>query len=73
VNKSCPQLDSITDREPNLSGERVAILVNDMLNDFINGALRSDRASKIISSIKDLTSVARKKVFPVLFVRARDY
>lgn len=54
-----PQLD--------LSKERIAILVNDMLNDFINGALRSDRASEIISSIKDLTFVARKKGIPILY------
>jgi nicotinamidase-related amidase len=50
-----------------LSGERVAILVNDMLNDFIKGALRSDRASKIISSIKDLISVARVKGIPIFY------
>lgn len=46
-----------TDQQSFLSGERVAILVNDMLNDFIKGALKSDRASKIISSIKDLISI----------------
>lgn len=56
-----------TDRHSSLSGERIAILVNDMLNDFINGALRSDRASKIISSIKDLISVARTKGIPVFY------
>jgi nicotinamidase-related amidase len=50
-----------------LSDERVAILVNDMLNDFIKGALRSDRASKIISSIKDLISVARTKGIPIFY------
>ena len=56
-----------TDRQSNLSGERVAILVNDMLNDFIKGALRSDRASKIISSIKDLLFIARTKDIPVFY------
>ncbi|MGA6990987.1 MAG: isochorismatase family cysteine hydrolase [Nitrososphaeraceae archaeon] len=54
-------------RESNLHGERVAILVNDMLNDFIRGALRSERASKIISPIKDLISVARTKGMPVFY------
>jgi nicotinamidase-related amidase len=38
-----------------------------MLNDFITGALRSDRASKTISSIKDLISVARTKGIPVFY------
>lgn len=55
------------DRQPNLSDERIAILVNDMLNDFIKGVLRSDRAAKIISSIKDLISVARMKGIPVFY------
>ena len=56
-----------SDRQTNLSGERVAILVNDMLNDFIKGALRSDRASKIISSIEDLLFIARTKDIPVFY------
>ena len=56
-----------SDRQTNLSGARVAILVNDMLNDFIKGALRSDRASKIISSIKDLLFIARTKDIPVFY------
>lgn len=56
-----------TNRHSNLSDERIAILVNDMLNDFIKGALKSDRASKIISSIKDLISVARTKDIPVFY------
>ena len=38
-----------------------------MLNDFIRGALRSERASKIISPIKDLISVARTKGMPVFY------
>jgi nicotinamidase-related amidase len=50
-----------------LSKERIAILVNDMLNDFIKGALRSDRASEIISTINDLVSVARQKGIPVIY------
>ena len=38
-----------------------------MLTDFIKGALKSDRASKIISSIKDLICVARTKGIPVFY------
>lgn len=56
-----------SDRQINLSKERIAILVNDMLNDFIAGALKSDRASKIIPSIKELVSVARMKGIPVFY------
>lgn len=54
-------------RRSDLPKERAAVLVNDMLNDFITGALRSDRASKTISSIKDLISVARTKGIPVFY------
>jgi nicotinamidase-related amidase len=67
-NKSRSDLDPRgTDRHSNLSDERIAILVNDMLNDFIKGALKSDRASKIIPSIKDLIYVARTKGIPVFY------
>lgn len=38
-----------------------------MLNDFIKGALKSDRASEIISSTKDLISVAKKRGIPVFY------
>jgi nicotinamidase-related amidase len=38
-----------------------------MLNDFIKGVLKSDRASKIVSSIKDLISVARMKAIPIFY------
>lgn len=56
-----------TDRQSFLFGERVAILINDMLNDFIKGALRSDRASTIVSPIRDLISVARGKGIPLFY------
>jgi nicotinamidase-related amidase len=50
-----------------LPKERIAILVNDMLNDFIKGALKSDRASTIIPSINELVSVARIRGIPVFY------
>jgi nicotinamidase-related amidase len=56
-----------SDRHSNLSDERIAILVNDMLNDFIKGALKSDSATKIIPSIKNLISVARMNDIPVFY------
>jgi nicotinamidase-related amidase len=60
-------LDPRRSDRSSLANERAAILVNDMLNDFITGALKSDRASKTISSIRNLISVARTKGIPVFF------
>lgn len=68
VNKHTTSLDSYSnDGHLNISRQRIAILVNDMLNDFIYGDLKSDRASKIITQIRDLVSVARKKDVPVFY------
>ena len=40
---------------------RYAILVNDMLNDFIHGKLKCDRTAQIIPKIKLLLEKARQK------------
>lgn len=40
---------------------RYAILVNDMLNDFIHGNLRSFRASQIIPKLRTLLDTARQR------------
>jgi hypothetical protein len=48
VNKHTTSLDSYgNDGHLNISRQRIAILINDMLNDFIYGDLKSDRASKL--------------------------
>jgi len=47
--------------------ERKAILVIDMLNDFITGKLKCERAKRIIPSIKKLIEEARKKEIPVIY------
>jgi nicotinamidase-related amidase len=46
---------------------RYAILVNDMLNDFIHGKLKCDRAAQIIPKIKLLLEKARLKDIPIFY------
>jgi nicotinamidase-related amidase len=46
---------------------RYAVLVNDMLNDFVRGKLRSNRASHIIPKLKALLEAARKKDIPIFY------
>lgn len=46
---------------------RYAILVNDMLNDFIQGKLKCDRAAQIIPKIKLLLQKARQKDIPIFY------
>ncbi|MDP9287127.1 MAG: cysteine hydrolase [Thermoproteota archaeon] len=46
---------------------RYAILVNDMLNDFIHGKLKCDRAAQIIPKIKLLLEKARQKDIPIFY------
>jgi len=44
-----------------------AILVIDMLEDFVTGELKCERAQKIIPNIKKLIESARKKGIPVIY------
>lgn len=46
---------------------RYAILVLDMLNDFVRGKLKCARAKRIIPNIKVLLEAARKKGVPVFY------
>ncbi len=46
---------------------RYAILVVDMLNDFVHGKLKCARAKRIIPNIQTLLDEARKKGVPVFF------
>ena len=48
--------------------ERYAVLVIDMLNDFIKGNLKCDRAVKIIPNIKKLLDTAHKRNIPCIYV-----
>jgi nicotinamidase-related amidase len=46
---------------------RPAVIVIDMINDFVTGALKSDRAAKIIPNIKALLDHAREHKIPVVY------
>jgi len=45
-----------------------AVIVIDMINDFVTGVFKSDRAAKIIPNIKALLSHTRKQKAPVIYV-----
>jgi len=44
-----------------------AVVVIDMLEDFVTGELKCERAEKIIPNIKKLVETARKKSIPVIY------
>jgi len=46
---------------------RTAVLVIDMINDFVTGVFRSKRATKIIPNIQELLEFARKKEAPIIY------
>ncbi len=46
---------------------KTAILVIDMINDFVTGVFKSDRAAKIIPNIKALLGYARKQRVPIFY------
>lgn len=54
-------------RQTKAGSPRYAILVVDMLNDFVHGKLKSARAKRIIPNIQALLDAARKKGVPVFF------
>lgn len=46
---------------------KTAVLVIDMINDFVTGVFKSDRAAKIIPNIKRLLKFARKQGIPIVY------
>lgn len=46
---------------------RPVVIVIDMINDFVTGVFKSDRAVKIVPSIKTLLDYARKQKIPVVY------
>lgn len=46
---------------------RYAILVNDMLDDFVHGKLRSERAKDIIPHIRLLLNAAKQRKIPIFY------
>ena len=47
--------------------KKYAILVVDMLNDFVTGALKCDRGLAIVPKTAELLNGAREKNIPVIF------
>jgi nicotinamidase-related amidase len=47
---------------------RTAVIVIDMINDFVTGVFKSNRAVKIIPNVKNLLDHARKQKAPVICV-----
>ena len=54
-------------RARNMNNKRYAILVVDMLNDFINGKLRLEGVEKIIPNIQKLLDFARLHDIPIVY------
>ncbi len=46
---------------------KTAIIVIDMINDFVTGVFRSDRAARIIPNIKALLNYARRQKVPIIY------
>lgn len=46
---------------------KTAVIVIDMINDFVSGVFKSDRAAKTIPNIKALLDHARKQKVPVVY------
>lgn len=46
---------------------RMAVIVLDMLNDFVTGNLKTDRAARIIKPIQKLVQAARANSVPVIY------
>ncbi|MFP3985597.1 MAG: cysteine hydrolase family protein [Candidatus Bathyarchaeia archaeon] len=53
--------------------EKPAIIIIDMLNDFVTGELRTQRADKIIQPLKKLVETARKHKVPVIYSNDAHY
>jgi len=47
--------------------ESKAVIIIDMLNDFVTGALKCERASRIIPNLKKLIEAARKNKIPIIY------
>ncbi len=50
-----------------------AILVIDMLEEFVHGRLRSPQAENIIPNIKKIIETARKKNIPIIYLADKHY
>ena len=46
---------------------QMALVIIDMLNDFVKGALKNERSERIIPTIRDLIDAARVRGIPVIY------
>ena len=53
--------------------DKPAVIVIDMLNDFVTGKLESKRAQRIIPNLKRLVETARKNNVPVIYSNDAHY
>lgn len=47
---------------------KTAVLVIDMINDFVTGVFKNERAEKIIPNVKRLLNFARENEIPVVYI-----
>ena len=52
---------------------KIALILIDMLNDFVTGDLKTERASKIIPNLKRLVEAARDNGVPVIYSNDAHY
>ena len=52
---------------------RMAVLVLDMLNDFLTGKLKTNRAARIIKPLQKLVESARAHGVPVIYSNDAHY
>ena len=50
-----------------------AVIVIDMLNDFVTGSLKCDRAQRIVGPLQELIGAAREGGIPVIYSNDRHY
>lgn len=56
-----------------MSMDNKAVIIVDLLNDFVTGSLRCDRASRIVPNIKRLVEASHKHGIPVIFSNDAHY
>ncbi len=53
--------------------KRPAVIIIDMLNDFVTGELRTERASRLIRPLKRLVEASRSFRFPIVYSNDAHY
>jgi nicotinamidase-related amidase len=59
--------NNVDDKIQSQNLKRPAVLVIDMLNDFVKGKLKCDRATRIIPNVKQLLENARERQIPIFY------